>query len=170
VRGEVHHDRRLHQMMLAEEVKAWDRRVAASAADPGAAAAVLPAAEDACCAERPAGAPAADPDAAPCFSGRGAAPGALARGAAAAGGAAAAAPQASPTDSASSLHGLLCAGSDAAMLYRCGLRARLPRTYKALGWAGRAALAVIVRHCLTLLIFLNMGDWQRVLKKAWQLW
>ena len=167
-RGEVHHDRRLHQMMLAEEVKAWDRRVAAGAADGGAAAPAPPAAEDACCAPRPAGAPAADPDAAPCFSGRGAAPGALARGAAAAGGGAAAAPQASPNDSASSLHGLLCTGSDAAMLYRCGLRAHLLCTYKAWRWAGRAALAVIVKHCLALLILSSagaVGDWQQVLHK-----
>lgn len=26
VRGEVHHDRRLHQMMLREDVRAWDMR------------------------------------------------------------------------------------------------------------------------------------------------
>ena len=29
VRGAVHHERRLHQLMLAEEVKAWDRGITA---------------------------------------------------------------------------------------------------------------------------------------------
>lgn len=30
VRGEVHHDRRLHQLMLQEDLKAWDRLQARS--------------------------------------------------------------------------------------------------------------------------------------------
>lgn len=122
----MHHDRRLHQLMLAEEVKAWDRQYAAAvAAGDGAA----PATGAACCAER-AEAP-ADPEE-PCFSGRGDPVPAPARRAAAAAGvelvagpagelAAGAAVLASPADSASSLHGgLLCASEDAGAMYRCG--------------------------------------------------
>lgn len=129
MRGEVHHDRRLHQLMLAEEVKAWDRQyaaAAAAAADGGAA----PAADPAFCGERAAEAP-ADPEE-PCFSGRvDPVPAPARRAAAAAGVALAAGPagelaagagvMASPADSASSLHGgLLCAGEDAGAMYRCG--------------------------------------------------
>ena len=122
----MHHDRRLHQLMLAEEVKAWDRQYAAAAAAIDGAA---PAADPACCAERAAEAP-ADPEE-PCFSGRGDPVPAPARRAAAAAGvalvagpagelAAGAAVMASPADSASSLHGgLLCAGEDAGAMYRC---------------------------------------------------
>ena len=133
VRGEVHHDRRLHQLMLAEEVKAWDRQYAAAAAA-DAADAAAPAAGPASCAERAeraAEAPAA-PEV-PCFSGRGDPVPAPARRAAAAAGveltagatgelAAGASVMASPADSASSLHGgLLCASEDAGAMYRCGI-------------------------------------------------
>jgi len=151
VRGEVHHDRRLHQLMLAEEVKAWDRRAAASG-DEGAASAIAvlsdfperaasaanPTADGeepcfsgrACAAPgepgRPAADPPTDPNEQPCFSGRDCpapAPGGAGRRAAATSNAAAAAvPQASPADSASSLHGgLLGVGDDANALYRCAL-------------------------------------------------
>ena len=34
VRGEVHHDRRLHQLMLQEDLKAWDRLQASSQPEP----------------------------------------------------------------------------------------------------------------------------------------
>lgn len=34
VRGEVHHDRRLHQLMLQEDLKAWDRLQARSEPEP----------------------------------------------------------------------------------------------------------------------------------------
>ncbi len=148
----MHHDRRLHQLMLAEEVKAWDRRAAASG-DEGAASALAvlsdlperaasaanPTADGeepcfsgrACAAPgepgRPAADPPTDPDEQPCFSGRDCpapVPGGAGRRAAAASNAAAAAvPQASPADSASSLHGgLLGVGDDANALYRCALR------------------------------------------------